>query len=90
MAIVLSWAFQGCKVGPDYHRPSAPVPVKYKELKGWIPGTPANGLDRSDWWVVYNDPVLNKLEEEVGVDGHHCNGQDSNSVATAKGRARSW
>jgi NodT family efflux transporter outer membrane factor (OMF) lipoprotein len=39
-AVVLLLA--GCTVGPDYHRPSAPVPTHYKEAAGPVtPGAPA-------------------------------------------------
>jgi NodT family efflux transporter outer membrane factor (OMF) lipoprotein len=65
IATAVFWIIPGCKVGPDYHRPSAPVPVRYKEMKGWRSANPANGLDRSDWWAVYHDPILNSLEMQV-------------------------
>jgi NodT family efflux transporter outer membrane factor (OMF) lipoprotein len=68
---MVSWAVSGCKVGPDYHRPSAPIPVTYKEMKGWTPATPANGLDRSDWWTIYHDPTLNALEEQVRLSNQN-------------------
>jgi NodT family efflux transporter outer membrane factor (OMF) lipoprotein len=71
IAAAVFWTVSGCKVGPDYHRPSAPVPVRYKEMKGWTPGTPANGLERSDWWVIYEDPILDKLEEEVQLSNQN-------------------
>src|SRR5580692_4122485 len=67
----VSWMVSGCKVGPDYHRPSAPIPVRYKELRGWIPATPANGLDRNDWWTIYHDPILNTLEEQVRLSNQN-------------------
>src|SRR5579875_2040348 len=39
-----------CTVGPDYRRPSAPVPTAYKELAGWKPATPMDGIERGPWW----------------------------------------
>ena len=40
----------GCAVGPDYERPSAPVPAAYKEAtarrrRDWLPAAPADALD---------------------------------------------
>ena len=29
-----------CAVGPNYHRPSAPVPQAFKEADGWKPAEP--------------------------------------------------
>jgi NodT family efflux transporter outer membrane factor (OMF) lipoprotein len=68
---VVCGMLSGCKVGPNYHRLSAPVPVSYKEMKGWNPATPANGLDRSDWWAIYHDPILNQLEEQVQLSNQN-------------------
>jgi NodT family efflux transporter outer membrane factor (OMF) lipoprotein len=71
MVMAVSSMVSGCKVGPDYHRPSAPIPVRYKELRGWTPATPANGMDRSDWWTIYHDPILNMLEEQVRLSNQN-------------------
>lgn len=57
-----------CAVGPNYHRPSAPLPSAYKELPpGWKIATPQDTLDRGAWWVVFGDPELDRLEREVKV-----------------------
>ena len=35
------WALlAACAVGPNYHRPSAPVPQAFKEADGWKPAEP--------------------------------------------------
>jgi len=68
---IICAVFAGCEVGPNYHRPSGPIPVTYKEMKGWTPATPANGLDRRDWWVIYHDPILNRLEEQVQLSNQN-------------------
>ncbi|RYC30176.1 efflux transporter outer membrane subunit [Lichenibacterium minor] len=56
-----------CAVGPDYVKPAAPVPARYKELKGWHPAMPGDSFDRGDWWAVYRDPELDRLERQVNV-----------------------
>jgi len=43
-----------CTVGPDYERPSAPVPAQYKEV-GWKVGEPLDAIDRGAWWSIYKD-----------------------------------
>jgi multidrug efflux system outer membrane protein len=54
----------GCMVGPNYHKPSAPVPPAFQE-----PATPApagpNGIAYGDWWKVFNDPLLDNLETQA-------------------------
>lgn len=54
-------------VGPDYHRASAPVPVAYKEMKGWVVAQPQDAADRGPWWSIYHDPELDMLERQVEV-----------------------
>lgn len=39
-ALAIALGCAGCVVGPDYHRPSAPVLVAYKGLKGWQVAAP--------------------------------------------------
>ena len=61
-------AICACTVGPDYQKPDSPVPVAYKELKGWVIAQPQDAAARGAWWSVYNDPLLDRLEREVVVD----------------------
>jgi NodT family efflux transporter outer membrane factor (OMF) lipoprotein len=48
-----------------------PAPVAYKEAPkpapGWRQASPEAGLPKGDWWKLYNDPDLNKLEPLVAV-----------------------
>jgi NodT family efflux transporter outer membrane factor (OMF) lipoprotein len=64
---LLALALTGCKVGPNYHRPDAPVASAYKEDQGWKPATPAQVPENEPWWSIYNDPVLDALERQVVV-----------------------
>jgi len=59
-----------CTVGPDYQRPSAPVPAQYKEA-GWKVGEPLDAIDRGAWWSVYNDPVLDGLERQIDISNQN-------------------
>ncbi len=60
-----------CAVGPNYHRPDAPVPEVYKELPPgtplWKPSDPQDGLTRGAWWVIFNDAELDQLEVQVNI-----------------------
>ncbi len=59
--------FFGCTVGPDYKRPTINVPVAFKELKGWKEAQPRDHEITTQWWKVFNDPLLNSLEEQVSI-----------------------
>ena len=73
--VAASIALSACKVGPNYHKPDAPVPVAYKELPAgaavWKPSTPQDGKDRGIWWSIYSDPELDELEREVKVSNQN-------------------
>jgi multidrug efflux system outer membrane protein len=47
----------GCALGPDYKRPSVPVPPTWREL----PVPEAESLANAPWWVVFEDPQLQEL-----------------------------
>ena len=58
-----------CTVGPDYIRPTpvATMPATYRELTGWKEADPRDGVLGEKWWEIYQDPLLNSLEEQVTV-----------------------
>ncbi|MDD4616687.1 MAG: efflux transporter outer membrane subunit [Alphaproteobacteria bacterium] len=61
-----------CSAGPDYERPSANVPVTYKELpQGWKLAHPKDEGVAGDWWKVYNDPILNALEGQIEISNEN-------------------
>jgi multidrug efflux system outer membrane protein len=63
-AIALAFlSLGGCVVGPKYHQPVPPVPANFKEGGAPDPGTP--DIAYSDWWRVFNDPELSRLETEA-------------------------
>jgi NodT family efflux transporter outer membrane factor (OMF) lipoprotein len=67
-ALVLTLAVAGgCAVGPNYHRPAAPVPQRFKEAEGWKPAEPREAASGSAWWSVYNDATLDELEKQIDI-----------------------
>ena len=60
-----------CAVGPDYNRPAAETPPAFKEAAGWTPARPADGVDRGDWWAMFNDPMLDSFERKVEVSNQN-------------------
>src|ERR1700692_1157103 len=53
-------ALAGCMVGPKYHQPGPPVPANFKE--GGMPDSDTPDIAYSDWWRVFNDAELARLE----------------------------
>jgi len=70
-ALLTAAALASCAVGPDYVRPTAPVPESFKEANGWKVAEPGDEIVRGRWWEVYNDPDLNALEEQVVVSNQN-------------------
>lgn len=57
----------GCVLGPDYQKPETPVPIQYKNDTPWKNATPRDYLDKGNWWEIYDDETLNRLESQAGV-----------------------
>jgi NodT family efflux transporter outer membrane factor (OMF) lipoprotein len=66
-----SLVLAGCMVGPDYVRPTVTTPAVFKEQKGWVRARPNDAIDRGEWWEVFHDPLLSKLEREVDVSNQN-------------------
>ncbi|MDR3443423.1 MAG: efflux transporter outer membrane subunit [Legionella sp.] len=72
---LLSLLLPACMVGPNYVRPPVVGAPEFKEAKGkmaagpisknWKPIKPQDDMDRGEWWLVFNDPVLNDLEQQL-------------------------
>jgi len=60
-------ALAGCSVGPDYEKPAAPAPEKFKEAEGWKPAQPREVESGQPWWSVFDDAVLDSLEREIDI-----------------------
>jgi outer membrane protein, multidrug efflux system len=61
----------GCAVGPNYQRPAAlgtnVMPAAFfgttfTNLGDWKPAQPSAHLPRGNWWELFGDPELNRLE----------------------------
>ena len=69
----------GCaSVGPDYVRPAPVISAEFKELKGWKAGIPRDSEPKGDWWRVFQDPELNRLEEQVAVSNETLAADEAN------------
>jgi NodT family efflux transporter outer membrane factor (OMF) lipoprotein len=76
-----------CAVGPNYRRPSAPVPTVYKEFKGWKVAAPNDTIKRGAWWSIYRDPVLDALERQIDISNQTLK-QDEAAFREARAQVR--
>ena len=89
----------GCSVAPTYQRPDVTTPTSFKEAPtksapavtdaapaagNWKPAQPAEEIARGEWWKIFNDETLNKLELRIppGQPG------SSSAAAARLGQAR--
>jgi NodT family efflux transporter outer membrane factor (OMF) lipoprotein len=79
----------GCSVGPKYNRPAVQTPPAFKELTpadfkdtdGWKVAQPSDSALHGNWWTVFNDSELNKLEEQVDISNQNIAAAAANFFA---------
>lgn len=82
----------GCRVGPKYVRPSVPsAPVtSYKEnvagtedarMNGWKQADPSDAMLRGQWWEIFQDAELNRLEERLNINNQNIKQYFENYMA---------
>lgn len=65
-----------CNPAPKYAKPPVNTPQAFKESapdqfkegQGWKVAQPGDDKIRGKWWEMFNDPVLNALEEQVQIN----------------------
>jgi outer membrane protein, multidrug efflux system len=55
----------GCTVGPNYKRPTAPVPATWQVQEPWREAEPRDSVPKTEWWALFNDEELNGLEKDL-------------------------
>jgi len=59
----------GCAVGPNYTAPTTP-PAAAGPFVSTAPSSAASEAVPTDWWRLYNDPVLDRLMREALVENN--------------------
>ncbi len=62
LAASLAFAFAGCAVGPNYHRPDLAVPAEYKSANA---AEKAPVIADQQWWLLFHDDALTQLVEDT-------------------------
>ncbi len=65
LAVPAALLLAGCTVGPNYHRPPAPVPAKWDVTEPWREAAPKDGIPKGEWWSVFQDNQLSTLEQQA-------------------------
>src|SRR5229473_3910277 len=73
VAVLLVLLLAGCTVGPKYIKPAVPTTPTYREeapgsfkwSDPWQPARPGDQISRGNWWEIFGDPELNKLEDQI-------------------------
>jgi NodT family efflux transporter outer membrane factor (OMF) lipoprotein len=80
---------QGCVVGPKYNRATVQTPGTFKEvtpddlkkMDGWKEAQPQDSVLHGNWWEIFGDPQLNKLEEQVSISNQNVAAAFANFMA---------
>ncbi len=65
-AMILIVFLSGCMRAPRYHIPEASIPADWKTTDpAWKEASPRDHVAQGEWWMVFNDPLLNDLEKEA-------------------------
>lgn len=69
--LLLALSLSGCNMfptldlSPAYQPPEYVVPASWHGSSPFVEAKPSDGELRQDWWKLFNDPILNKLEEQA-------------------------
>lgn len=55
----------GCSLAPIYQAPKVDIATDTWKDSPWQPAQPGDHLPHGSWWRVYDDPVLNDLEDRI-------------------------
>lgn len=69
VALLVLMVLSGCAVGPDYQRPEATtIPAAYTGVsEEWKIAVPQAHLPKGNWWEMFEDTELNRLEAEAAA-----------------------
>ncbi|MEK6804310.1 MAG: efflux transporter outer membrane subunit [Nitrospirota bacterium] len=57
--------FPAVDLAPRYDPPQYVVPASWKGASPFVEAKPSDGELRPDWWKLFNDPILNEIEEQA-------------------------
>jgi outer membrane protein, multidrug efflux system len=64
-AVILVFLLNGCKVGPNYHRPDVATAPAWKKQPPWRAADPKDAVPKGDWWATFSDGELVQYETQA-------------------------
>jgi NodT family efflux transporter outer membrane factor (OMF) lipoprotein len=58
-------SFPAVDLSPTYEPAQFVVPASWRGSSPFVEAKPSDGELRQEWWKLYNDPILNQLEEQA-------------------------
>lgn len=74
LPLLLVLLLAGCSLAPKYHTPAITLPEHYKEAPGWVAAEPSDAVARGEWWMLFDDPMLNALQSRVVITNQNIAG----------------
>ena len=65
LGLMLVISATGCSVGPNYHRPDAPLATQWDVAEPWREAEPRDSLPKGQWWGIFHNDELNDLERQA-------------------------
>lgn len=60
-----------CNLSPVYEKPTVEIPRSFKEgTVTWKGATPKDFENRANWWELFQDPILNNLQQDLLKNNH--------------------
>jgi NodT family efflux transporter outer membrane factor (OMF) lipoprotein len=66
-ALASGTLLSGCATPPAYEKPGIVIPAVFKESALWKAARPEAASVPDDWWQLFNDPVLNGLQQQLVI-----------------------
>ena len=64
LALIAGAALTACTLGPNFEAPASTVPPVFARTQTLqAPSQPVAAAFNADWWTLFDDPVLNALEQ---------------------------
>ena len=65
--LAIALLITACATPPPYQKPAVEVPTAFKESGLWKAANSGGATVPDDWWLLFNDTVLNDLQKQVVV-----------------------
>ncbi len=72
LLLILFSVLCSCTVGPDYRRPDV-TDITPRDWH-WKLAEPKDEIPKGEWWKVFNDPVLDRVEAEASASNQNLQG----------------